>query len=570
MPQWHPIYRDSYTIESLRPAAEGQAGVHGLWQSLQAIARLAYRGCTAGSLRVVPFNGRLFSPSAAPLAESFVLDDALVREVLLALTTRPAADRRERITYADLGVEQFGAVYERVLDFRPAAAGGTVTLVSTGRRKGSGTFYTPRSMTEYLVRRTLAPLVRGRAPEAILRLRVVDPAMGSGAFLVAACRYLADAYEEALIDEGTVVRADVSASVRAGFRRVVAQRCFYGVDLNPTAVQLARLSLWLCTLAADRPLTFLDHHLRSGNALVGASAVDVARQRPGGNGRRSASPLPLLDEELASQLASTVGPRLAMALEPDDSAAAVRRKERTVDYFAGQDAPLRAWRAVADAWCAAWFWPEDVHRVTPRSWPAFQAAIRGEPSALPPRMLREWRTAAADAALRERFFHWELEFPEVYFDERGASLDAAGFHAVIGNPPWTAASDLTRFSRESGCYRLQSGGHANLYQVFAERMLGLAAPGGRVGMLMPSGLLADHGCAALRRHLFERCSVDAIIGFDNRDALFPIHRGVRFSLLTASIGGSTAELQYRAGLTRAADLDEVPDLGKVPGACACR
>src|SRR4029078_8929341 len=99
-------------------------------------------------------------------------------------------------------------------------------------------------------------------------LRVVDPAMGSGAFLVAACRYLADAYEAALIADGTLPAADIPPADRAAFRRLVAQRCLYGVDLNATAVQLARLSLWLCTLAAHRPLSFFDHHLRAGHILV--------------------------------------------------------------------------------------------------------------------------------------------------------------------------------------------------------------------------------------------------------------------------------------------------------------
>ncbi len=565
VPQWHPVYRDSYTIESLRPAAEGRAAAAGLWQALQAISRLAHRGCTAGTLRVVPFNGRLFAPAAAPLAESFVLDDRVAREVLLALTTRPGADRRERITYADLGVEQLGAVYERVLDYAPVSSGAAITLVSSGRRKGTGTFYTPRSMTEYLVRRTLAPLVRGRTPEQILAVRVVDPAMGSGAFLVAACRYLADAYEEALITAGTVSRADISAADRAAFRRVVAQRSIYGVDLNPTAVQLARLSLWLCTLAADRPLTFLDHHLRVGNALAGARATDVARQPPGPGRRRSSSPLPLFDDELTTRLARAVLPRLALARQPDDSAAIVRRKERVIDELSGTRGPLAGWRSVADAWCSAWFWPADVERVSPRAWPAFRAAVRGETSELPERLRRQWTTTAATIAARERFFHWELEFPEAYFGEHGETLEQPGFHAVIGNPPWAAARALTGFSRESGCFALQGGGHANLYQLFAERMLQLASPGGRVGMLMPSGLLGDYGNAELRRHLFERCTVDAVIGFDNRDALFPIHRGVRFSLVTASMGGSTHELQYRAGVRSAAVLDEVPDEGLVPG-----
>jgi hypothetical protein len=566
VPQWHPIYRDSYTIESLRPAAEGDGPPTGLWQALQAIARLAHRGCTAGTLRVVPFNGRLFAPSAAPLADSFVLEDRVAREVLLAVTTRPGTDRRERITYADLGVEQLGAVYERVLDYAPSASGGAIALVPSGRRKGTGTFYTPRSMTEYLVRRTLAPLVRGRSPEDILALRVVDPAMGSGAFLVAACRFLAAAYEDALIAEGSLTRADITASERAAFRRLVTQRCIYGVDLNPTAVQLARLSLWLCTLAADRPLTFLDHHLRAGNSLAGARAADITRQPPGPGRRHPSTPLPLFEsDDLAVRLASTIAPRLTVAREPDDSAAIVRRKERVIETLTGAAAPLAAWRQVADAWCAAWFWPADVDRMTAQAWPAFSGSLRGSPSELPDRLERQWRAAAAAAAERERFFHWELEFPEVFFDEDGEPRREPGFDAVIGNPPWAAARELTSFSRESGCYALQGHGHANLYQLFAERMLDLAAPGGRVGMLMPSGLLSDHGCAPLRRYLFERCTVDAVAGFDNRDALFPIHRGVRFSLVTVGRGGVTTDLQARAGLRSAASLDDIPDQGAVPG-----
>jgi hypothetical protein len=106
--------------------------------------------------------------------------------------------------------------------------------------------------------------------------------------------------------------------------------------------------------------------------------------------------------------------------------------------------------------------------------------------------------------------------------------------------------------------------HANLYQLFAERMLALTAAGGRIGMLMPSGLLADHGCTRLRRHLFERYEVDAIVGFDNRDALFPIHRGLRFTLLTATAGGSTAEVRSRFGVRSPAALDDVPDVGELP------
>jgi methylase of polypeptide subunit release factors len=557
VPQWHPIYRRSYTIESLREVAEARASPAGLWQSLQAISRLAHRGCTAGTLRVVPFNGRLFAPAAAPLADSFVLDDRVARDVLLAVTTRPAKDRRERISYLDLGVEQLGAVYERVLDNMPGDV----------RRRASGTFYTPRAITEYLVRRTLAPLVRGRRPAEILSLRILDPAMGSGAFLVAACRYLADAYEESSIEYGTLSRADITAADRASFRRGIAQRCLYGVDVNPTAVQLARLSLWLCTLAADRPLSFLDHHLRTGNSLAGADAADLARQPPGRGRGRSSALLPLFDtRDLDAGVATSIEIRGELAGAPDDSAEAVRRKERAMDALAGSHGPLAAWRALADAWCAAWFWPAGTRPMTPRAWSAFSAALRGVPSGLPEAFEREWRTTAAQVAATERFFHWQLEFPEIFFDDGGQPLASAGFDAVIGNPPWADARAVAAFSRESGCYALQGGGHVNLYQLFAERMLRLTKPGGRTGMLMPSGLLADHGCAALRRQLFERCDVDAVLGFDNREGLFPIHRALRFFLITATAGGSTRELQLRCGLRSAAVLEDVPDRGRIPNA----
>src|SRR4029079_13588993 len=146
---------------------------------------------------------------------------------------------RERISYADLGVEQLGAVYERVLDLTPAVVDRAVVFSRSGRRKASGTFYTPRTLTDYLVRRTLAPLAKDRPATALLDLKIVDPAMGSGAFLVAACRYLADAYERALVRDGELATDDVDAGVRAGFRRTIALRCLYGVDRNPTAVQLA-------------------------------------------------------------------------------------------------------------------------------------------------------------------------------------------------------------------------------------------------------------------------------------------------------------------------------------------
>jgi len=239
VPLWHPVYRDSYSIEALRDVAERSPRAPGLWDALRAIGRLAHAGCRAGDLRVTPFNGRLFAPSRTPLAERRDLDDVAARRAILALSTRLAADGagRQRIAYRDLGVEQLGAVYETLLDYEPHAerspaargrgAAQAVTLESgSGVRKATGTFYTPQPIAEYLVRRTLAPLVREASSDRILSLRIVDPAMGSGAFLVAACRYLAGAYEAASIREGRCHASDVGEAIETSFAGATVGRIF--------------------------------------------------------------------------------------------------------------------------------------------------------------------------------------------------------------------------------------------------------------------------------------------------------------------------------------------------------
>jgi len=580
VPRWHPVYRDGYTIEALRGSVEMKARPRGLWESLQAIARLAHRGCHAGSLRVPPFNGRLFSPSAAPLADSLPLDDGAVRNALVSLTTRSAKAGIERISYGDLGVEQLGGVYERILDFEPSvspAAPWGVTLVRAGRRKASGSFYTPRSLTEYLVRRTLAPLVSNASPERILSLRIVDPAMGSGAFLVAVCRYLATAYEEALVREGGLRPDDITDHERASFRRAVAQRCLFGVDVNPMAVQLARLSLWLATLAADRPLTFLDHHLRAGDSLLGASLNDIVRH-PFAKPRHRSSPLPLFDDAaLDEALQATVASRLSLANDPGDTLDQVRQKERLLARL-DDDGPLTKWKRVADLWCARWFPPSADHAAAERLrsaqrrgvFAALSDELLGRGGGLPPHVSGPLLADVRAIATAQRFFHWTLEFPEVF-------AESTGFDAVLGNPPWEMLREdrghgeapraaprtgmIAAFARGSGVYRLQSDGHANLYQLFVERALSLTGSGGRIGIVLPSGFATDHGCSTLRREVFGKTTVDTFVVLENRDGLFPIHRGLKFLLMCATAGGRTDALPLRAGVRSVDTLDELADAG---------
>ena len=574
VPKWHPVYRDSYTIESLRESTERRRQSAGLWESIQAIARLAHQGCHAGTLRVPPFNGRLFSPVHAPLADSVSLNDHAVREAILSLTTRRQGTVRRPIAYGDLGVEQLGGVYERILDYAPTRSPDgqrPLTLVPVGRRKSTGTFYTPRALTEFLVRRALAPLVQGASAEKILSLRVVDPAMGSGAFLVAACRYLAAAYESALVRDGVLGAADIDEADRADFRRLIAQRCLFGVDINPMAVQLARLSLWLATLAREKPLTFLDHHLRVGNSLAGASIGDVLRP-PRSTTRPAArhEQLPLFDlDELDRDMESIVGSRMSLALQPDDNIEQVRAKERLLASIQGDHSPLTQWQRVANLWCAGWFGSARDDRAAKVFGPLVDELL-GRASVLPLHLSRPILDQAQRIADRERFFHWPLEFPELFHETDGSAATHGGFDAVIANPPWevlrgqresTDGTALTNFSRRSGTYRWQGEGHANLYQLFLERALSIVRSGGRVAMIVPSGFASDQGCARLRLALMDRTAIDTFVTVENRNALFPIHRGLKFLLLAATTGERTKTIPCRSGIQSTTDLERIPDVG---------
>ena len=579
LPQSHPIYRRAYAIGPMCHAAMRAGESRGLWEGLAAVTRLSRRGGRSDDLIVRPFNGRLFAREAAPSLEirrgrrraSALTDrrDRALHEALLALGSRAARGGRQEIHYADLGVEQLGAVYERVLDLEPdsTASAPRQRGSHSRRRKQTGTFYTPQSLAAFVVRRTLAPLTAGATSDAILSLRVVDPAMGSGAFLIAACRFLAAEYERALVDEGRITSEDITDDARADMRRLVAERCLAGVDANPVAVQVARLSLWLATLSRGKPLSFLDHKLRVGNSLIGAAPGDL--RRVPSRARTSAVELPLFGEdEFGATVASLSAPLHELLTRRDDTIGDVRAKEALWRRLAADRSPLGPWRLAASVWCARWF-AAGSRATAAESRAAIDAILHDDPTLRLAHLARIF-AAARQAASAHRFFHWPLEFPDVLMaapERRGG----AGFDAVIGNPPWEtlrrdpgerdarlSATDFLRFVRDSGIYRACDRGHLNLYQPFIERSLALTRTGGRLGLVLPWGLASDDGAAALRELLVGRGGIDTIVGMDNRAAMFPIHRGLRFLAITATPGVTASSIRARFGVTTAAELDALP------------
>lgn len=348
-----------------------------------------------------------------------------------------------------------------------------------GTRKGAGTFYTRPQLTLPTVRRTLDPLMRDAeggllTPEAILARKVCDPAMGSGSFLVAALRVLTESVVVALHIHGRIDRVGGYAKVDCALlpeadraipleglderltalvRRAVVEHCLYGVDLDPLAVELARVALWVETLDRRLPFTFLDHKLRCGDALLGCwldrfrdyPLLALNRQSPdkGWSGvhhtgepwtkalalRRSEAierQRDLLDGQERTDAAVVSDEALRSAVErvrrlyrelravpagrPDERARIWRERIQG-------DAAMERVREAFDAWCALWFWPMD--RLAAMPLPNELAALSEGARAV----VRELRA-------RWRFFHWEIEFPDVFVAE------GAGFDAVVGNPPW--------------------------------------------------------------------------------------------------------------------------------------
>ena len=326
-------------------------------------------------------------------------------------------------------------------------------------------------------------------------------------------------------------------------------------------MQLARLSLWLATLSANKPLTFLDHHLMCGNSLLGASPVDLSRQPPGAGTRHRRAEMPLFaDADLEPSLARAVTARRWLAETRDDTAEVVREKERRLDRL--RAAP--GWKSIADLWCACWMWPDPRRAPDPAVFASLADTLAGHRCGLSEKLSSALLDEAGQVVRTHRFFHWMFEFPEAWFDQAGRPSPNGGFDAVLGNPPWDmlrAGGAERTFFRGSGVYRHQSSGHLNRYQMFVERALALTRRGGRIGLVLPAGFATDHSSAQLRRELLTRANVDTISGFDNRKAIFPIHRSVRFLVCTATVGAPTTRIACRFGMDEAAELETIPDAG---------
>jgi hypothetical protein len=494
------IYREHYGVARLRRLLDRRSAYtehDDIWCSLRVLWKVLSDEQLAILLGAAPLNGELFAPldlDSCSITNRDFLD--AFRHLAYYWETPSAPPRR--VNYAALDVEELGSVYESLLEYHPQidASGGVprFELAFGSERKSTGSYYTPPELVAELVRSALDPVIEERLKaartqdekkRAILSIRVLDPACGSGHFLLAAARRLGK--ELARVRSGEEEPAP--ERVREAIRDVVGH-CIYGVDKNPLAVELCRVALWLEAHCEGKPLTFLDHRIRCGDSLVGV--VDLAVLKQGipdeafepvsGDDRHVARSLKKQNKsERAGQCAlpfdaRTEIERTAASIRPlldtpDDTPAQIRQKAEA----------LRAWerqakreRTACHLWVAAFFQPLAGHNpppVTSDSLFRYLETGTGHGQVL---------GNALALSEQHRFFHWPLEFPEVFV--------AGGFDAVIGNPPFMGGLKISGNLGDKYRHWLEVaydpyGGTADLCAAFYRRAYRLLKPGGRMGMV---------------------------------------------------------------------------------------
>ena len=482
------LYRESYSLHRIKhdvasgPKLLPTSGK--LWNDLKELFQSIDKGNPP--LSVATFNGGLFDPARHPFLEQYAVGDAHLQEAI----DRISRVNEEFVDYRDLSERHLGTIYEGLLEFhlRPlqeaegAQGDWTVDLLNDNdERKATGSYYTPDFVVKYIVEQTVGPRLAAAvegAPsdvakvDAVLALDVLDPAMGSGHFLVEITEYIARFLVG--LDVSPEDAGDEEGAELAYWKRRVVQSCVYGVDMNPLAVDLAKLSLWLSTVARDRPLSFLDHHLRTGNSLVGARLTDLQPGNTGGKKRKKKtakaadeSQLSMLaDDAFRQSMSLAVGNMWVIEESPAASVEDVKEQEQLYERL--REDLTRRYARLADLVTATRFGVE----VDPTLWqPLADYATSKNVATLP--QFQRWLDAAQEIAAGQRFFHWELEFPEVFFDRHGKPLgEEAGFDAVVGNPPYVrqeALGPVKPYFKEA--YAETYHGVADLYVYFYQQGL---------------------------------------------------------------------------------------------------
>ncbi|MGB6114940.1 MAG: N-6 DNA methylase [Comamonas sp.] len=618
------LYRGGYSLQRLRERSRRRRAFDrnkDLWDGLKPV----FSGLANGQpLLALPALGGLFADEQCVDLNAAQLGNAELLTAMFNLGWMHSDGALVRINWRDMGPEEFGSVYEGLLELIPKVEqdGRKFHLAQAGgnERKTTGSYYTHDVLVEFLLDTALDPIIRQRlaptntaadAENALLSITVIDPACGSGHFLLAAARRLAQHLAR--------VRADGTPSgedFRHALRDVVAH-CIYGVDRNPMALELARIALWLETMTPDRPLGFIDHHLACGDALLGLMNLDVLRhgipnaafKAVGDDDHEVCKKLVARNRPALKQLASAAGRQSTLDFSAQALREAMQALEQVPDLSLSQIAvkreQLNAIRdevrsgplaLAADMYVAAFLAGKQQRTVdvTPTSTDLLHLMIgNGEVDA-------DVSAFSNTVARHAGVLHWPLVFPHVFAQ--------GGFDLVLGNPPWeTMSPDIKEFFsayipdigamtpeqqevavsiqlnvpavaetwrqhcrdlygavlliKEGGRYtRFAEGnlgkGDFNVYRQFVELAMDGTRPGGYAAQIVPENFYNGANAAGIRKSLLESFDLKVLFGFENHRKIWfsAVDSRAKFSLYAAHKQGASARFQAAFSIRNPAEL----------------
>lgn len=606
------LYAQSYSLQSLRKQCYRAATWdkhHDRYEGVKIVFRALTHGQPALAL---PALDGLFAEGKLPHLETAKLRNRAFMEALYRLSWLADKNGMVPVNWRAMETEELGSVYESLLELQPQLGDDGKRLVFASeaaeqkgnQRKTTGSYYTPDSLVQALLDTALDPVLDKTEAEAddpakaLLKLSIIDPACGSGHFLLAAARRIATRLAR-IRAEGTPSLADFRHALRD-----VARCCIYGVDRNPMAVELTKVALWIETVDPGLPLGFFDAQIRCGDALLGVFDLKVLED---GIPDTAFKPLIGDDKDIASiyrkiNVAAQKGQggfdfggglnklpeTKPMAVDfsgfrdlPEDTLEDISAKAARFKELCKKQEFVRA-RAACDLFIAAFLLPKTgaaptgpSERTVPTTEEIWMALNQGK--------IRNAMLDAPNAARGARAFHWPLEFPDI--------MQRGGFDVVLGNPPWervklqeqeffalrdaeiaTAKNAATRkklidrldemnprlasewqdalrtaateshFMRESGRFPLGGVGDVNTYAVFADLAWAALHPRGRAGIIIPNGLVVGFTYREFLRRLLSEKSLVSFYGFENEDKIFKdVHNETKFGLLT--IGGTHVNIE---------------------------
>ncbi len=619
-------FQNYYSTTRLRVLAQKQRGSrhHDRYEALRLVMTLLGSDSGCPELAIPALGGFLFDAHSTADLNDAKLDNQALLIAVRSLAFITEGNTRRAVDYRNLGPEELGSVYESLLELHPLlnTDAGTFQLTSAAgnERKTTGSYYTPSSLIQVLLDSALDPVIEDRLKgkqdavqqeQALLDLKVCDPACGSGHFLIAAAHRIAGWLAEVRAGDNEPSPNETRRALRD-----VIRHCIYGVDINPMAVELCKVNLWLESLEPGKPLSFLDAHIKCGNSLVGVGpgldisqleVPDEAFNPVTGDDRAMAAFLKKRNkneregkefivtvlktrEDLDHWIAERSRGVEAM---PEDSAADVQAKAQAYADLQ-ESVEVHRQRQAADFWTAAFYWKIIA--------PASKAYEIAAPTQGQLKRLRSDREVHAGLPEQVRrlsravnFFHWSLEYAEV--------TAAGGFDCVLGNPPWEriklqeeeffasrdpqiaaapnkaararlikaleetnpvlfqefedarhAAECASKFVRQSSRYPLTAVGDVNTYALFAEHFRNLTNANGRAGVIVPTGIATDDTTKDFFGDMVEKRSLASLFDFENKEAIFPgVHRSYKFCLLTLS-GAPVKQAQFIFFATRVEHL----------------